>query len=184
MHRTSRKYSRTLPGNSIDREGYEREEAIIIQLAITNYSPPRTTVNLQSQEDKRFTRQFQVAAPTRRSIPPAIGLVVILRCEDEGCEPEVRKNGVGDRVVEFVCPEEGCSEGGDPEAERNSGNNHLEDEVLIVRIVVQEVTRDADDDGGAGPDHEVAGADDGLLGVVEAADGHHVCRLLAGYLER
>jgi hypothetical protein len=38
-------------------------------------------------------------------------------------------------------------------------DTHLEDEMLVMRILVEEITCDADDDGGTKPCHGVAAGD-------------------------
>jgi hypothetical protein len=100
-------------------------------------------------------------------------LVVVLGREDECREPEVRENEVQRSVVEFVVAKDGEDEGRKPEAEDNSGlhgisgrsyrnwegkayDTHFENEMLVVRVLVEEVASDADDDGRAEPCHGVA----------------------------
>lgn len=53
-------------------------------------------------------------------------------------------------------------------------NRDLVDEMLVVGVVVQEVSRDASDDGRGGPDHEVRGGDDRLSAGGEGDTGHYV----------
>ena len=56
---------------------------------------------------------------------------------------------------------------------RRAYNDHLEDEMQIVRIVLEKVPCDADDNGGAGPHHKVGAASEGLQGDVQGTDVNH-----------
>jgi hypothetical protein len=120
-----------------------------------------------------------------------------LCAEDKGSEPEVREDEVQRRIVEFVGRSEGEDEGGNPEAEDKGGlvrtisgvrgvwglvtyNAHLEDEMLIMREVVQEVPSDTDDNGGAEPCHGVAADDGKTKGLGGEHRGNHVDEEVVG----
>jgi hypothetical protein len=46
-------------------------------------------MGIQGQEDERFVGVFLCAADPRRCVQEAVGPVVVLGGEDEGCEPSV-----------------------------------------------------------------------------------------------
>jgi hypothetical protein len=77
--------------------------------------------NLQCQENKRLTRQLEVAAAARWRIRRALRLIVVLSREDECGEPEIGEDEVGKGVVALVKFEERSGKRGDPEGEGKSG---------------------------------------------------------------